>query len=107
MSSPFRNSPWFSVPSSVFGLPHASPDPPKGCEVTGLHFLHRHGARYPTQDCKSSGTLPDSSSDNVGTIATYAGPAEFAGRLYNATLAGEKWSASGDLEFLNDWCVIL
>ncbi|KDQ12409.1 hypothetical protein BOTBODRAFT_176358 [Botryobasidium botryosum FD-172 SS1] len=42
-------SPWFSVGS--FGL-DTTPDAPDGCTVTGLHFLHRHGARYPTMDGK-------------------------------------------------------
>lgn len=40
-------SPWFSVARGRFGL-HSSPEAPKTCRVTGLHFLHRHGARYPT-----------------------------------------------------------
>jgi hypothetical protein len=40
-------SPWYSVNRTAFGLDTA-PDPPEGCRVTGLHFLHRHGARYPT-----------------------------------------------------------
>lgn len=44
-------SPWYSVPRDAFGL-DSSPDPPEGCAITGLHFLHRHGARYPTQWCK-------------------------------------------------------
>lgn len=41
-------SPWYSIPSSDFGLNETSPEPPSGCRVTALHFLHRHGARYPT-----------------------------------------------------------
>lgn len=40
-------SPWFSVERGSFGL-DSSPEAPKGCRVTGLHLLHRHGARYPT-----------------------------------------------------------
>lgn len=40
-------SPWYSVDRGTFGI-DSSPDPPEGCAVTGLHFLHRHGARYPT-----------------------------------------------------------
>jgi hypothetical protein len=39
-------SPWYSVPSADFGLPDASPGAPEQCRVTGLHVLHRHGARY-------------------------------------------------------------
>lgn len=41
-------SPWYSVPRGTFGL-DSGPEAPAGCAVTGLHFLHRHGARYPTQ----------------------------------------------------------
>ena len=40
-------SPWFSVGKGTFGL-DSSPEAPESCHVTGLHFLHRHGARYPT-----------------------------------------------------------
>ena len=40
-------SPWFSNPKGTFGV-DSSPDPPETCRVTGLHLLHRHGARYPT-----------------------------------------------------------
>ena len=40
-------SPWFSVERRRFGV-DSSPTPPKTCRITGLHFLHRHGARYPT-----------------------------------------------------------
>lgn len=40
-------SPWFSVERGEFGL-DSSPDVPDTCRVTGMHLLHRHGARYPT-----------------------------------------------------------
>ena len=40
-------SPWFSVPKGAFGV-DSGPETPKTCRVTGLHFVHRHGARYPT-----------------------------------------------------------
>ncbi|KAG6883276.1 hypothetical protein C0992_009219, partial [Termitomyces sp. T32_za158] len=40
-------SPWLSVEKGVFGL-DSDPTVPETCRVTGLHFLHRHGARYPT-----------------------------------------------------------
>jgi hypothetical protein len=40
-------SPWYSVEKGRFGL-HSGPGVPDTCRVTGLHFLHRHGARYPT-----------------------------------------------------------
>ncbi len=40
-------SPWFSVERGGFGL-DSSPEAPDTCRVTALHFLHRHGARYPT-----------------------------------------------------------
>lgn len=41
-------SPWFSVQRGAFGL-DSSPEAPETCAITGLHLLHRHGARYPTQ----------------------------------------------------------
>lgn len=40
-------SPWYSIDRGVFGV-DSSPEAPEQCAVTGLHFLHRHGARYPT-----------------------------------------------------------
>ena len=46
-------SPWYSVKRGSFGV-HSDPGAPDGCSVTGLHFLHRHGARYPTTSCKWS-----------------------------------------------------
>ncbi|KAJ7130984.1 phosphoglycerate mutase-like protein [Mycena filopes] len=74
-------SPWHSVDRTAFGL-DSGPETPETCRVTGLHFLHRHGARYPT------------------AYASYGGPANFSGRL-NALAA--KWTASGDLAFMNEW----
>ncbi|KAF5318138.1 hypothetical protein D9619_012221 [Psilocybe cf. subviscida] len=74
-------SPWFSVGQDTFGL-DSSPETPKGCRVTGLHFLHRHGARYPT------------------AWASYGGPAKFGTKLHEKP---ESWDASGKLEFLNEW----
>ena len=74
-------SPWFSVERGSFGV-DSGPEAPESCRVTGLHLLHRHGARYPTE------------------WASYGGPANFSGRLHNAA-AG--WNGSGDLEFMNDW----
>lgn len=41
-------SPWFSVDRGAFGL-DSSPEVPDTCRITGLHLVHRHGARYPTQ----------------------------------------------------------
>jgi hypothetical protein len=40
-------SPWYSVDRTAFGI-DSGPEPPETCRVTGLHLLHRHGARYPT-----------------------------------------------------------
>ncbi|KAF7296481.1 AB hydrolase-1 domain-containing protein [Mycena chlorophos] len=74
-------SPWYSVPRGTFGL-DSGPEIPETCRVTGLHLLHRHGARYPT------------------AYATYGGPSKLAGRL---NPVASQWTASGDLEFLNDW----
>ena len=44
-------SPWYSVDRTTFGL-DSSPETPETCRVTGLHLLHRHGARYPTAWCE-------------------------------------------------------
>lgn len=76
-------APWYSVPSSTYGLDSASPLVPSGCSITQVHLLYRHGARYPTSG---------------------APPSTFAAALHNATQAsGGGLKASGDLEFLNDW----
>ncbi len=74
-------SPWFSVERGSFGV-DSGPEAPHTCRVTGLHLLHRHGARYPTE------------------WASYGGPANFSARLHN-NAAG--WTTSGQLEFMNDW----
>jgi len=80
--SPFR-SPDASNPNtqSSFGIANTSPLVPAGCELTQVHLLHRHGARYPT---------------------TGAAPSVFATAL-NAAAATGKLSASGPLAFLNTW----
>lgn len=40
-------SPWYSIEKGGFGV-DSTPETPDTCRITGLHFLHRHGARYPT-----------------------------------------------------------
>ncbi|KAF8162781.1 histidine phosphatase superfamily [Crassisporium funariophilum] len=74
-------SPWYSVERGRFGV-DSSAEVPDTCQITALHFLHRHGARYPT------------------AWSSYAGPAKFATKLHKSP---ELWNASGSLEFLNDW----
>jgi hypothetical protein len=73
-------SPQYSVRSSAYGLPDASPLAPEGCDITQVLLLYRHGARYPTSG---------------------AGPSTFAQKIANATETG--LSVSGDLGFLSDW----
>lgn len=73
-------SPWYSVSSADYGLPDTSPSIPSGCDITQVHLLYRHGARYPTEG---------------------AAPATFATKVANASKTG--FSASGDLSFLADW----
>ncbi|KAJ7887620.1 phosphoglycerate mutase-like protein [Mycena olivaceomarginata] len=73
-------SPWYSVPRTAFGV-DSGPETPPTCRVTGLHLLHRHGARYPT------------------AYASYGGPANFSSRLH---AVADKWNASGELEFMNE-----
>ncbi|KAJ6603247.1 histidine phosphatase superfamily [Mycena vulgaris] len=74
-------SPWYSMERGAFGV-HSGPETPDTCRVTGLHLLHRHGARYPS------------------AWASYGGPAGLSSRLNAAT---SKWTASGKLNFLNEW----
>jgi hypothetical protein len=73
-------SPWYSLRSSDYGLPDASPLVPDGCDITQVHLLYRHGARYPTSG---------------------AAPGTFAQKIINATKTG--LSVSGELSFLSDW----
>ncbi|KAG9193185.1 acid phosphatase [Alternaria panax] len=73
-------SPWYSVRSADYGLPDASPLIPDGCDITQMHLLYRHGARYPTSS---------------------AAPATFAQKIANATKTG--LAVSGELSFLSDW----
>ncbi|WRT68776.1 uncharacterized protein IL334_005756 [Kwoniella shivajii] len=71
-------SPFFSVASH--GLPESSSLLPERCEMEQLHWLQRHGARYPT-------SYPE-------------GPSAFASRIMNSK---SNWNATDDLEFLNNW----
>jgi hypothetical protein len=73
-------SPWYSVRSSDYGLPDASPLAPEGCDITQMHLLYRHGARYPTSG---------------------EGPSAFAAKIANVTKKG--LSVSDDLAFLGNW----
>jgi hypothetical protein len=73
-------SPWYSLRSADYGLPNASPLAPAGCEITQMHLLYRHGARYPTSG---------------------AAPGTFAQKLANATKTD--LAVSGDLSFFADW----
>jgi hypothetical protein len=70
-------SPYASVESH--GLPESNGLIPEKCELEELHWLQRHGARYPT-------SYP-------------GGPAAFAAKL--ADTAG--WTTKDGLEFMNDW----
>ncbi|KAJ7247042.1 histidine phosphatase superfamily [Mycena rebaudengoi] len=74
-------SPWYSMERGAFGV-HSGPETPDTCRVTGLHLLHRHGARYPS------------------AWASYGGPVGLSSRLNSAN---SKWAASGKLSFLNEW----
>lgn len=95
-------SPWYSVERGRFGL-DSSPNTPDTCQITGLHFLHRHGARYPT----AWGTFPIKNPFFQKLIwirtASYGGPAKFGTKLNKHP---ESWNASGSLDFLNDWYAI-
>jgi hypothetical protein len=43
-------------------------------------------------------------SDTGVLIADFGGPAQFATKLHKSP---ESWNATGELKFLNDWCVLL
>ncbi|KAG0707438.1 histidine phosphatase superfamily [Suillus ampliporus] len=75
-------SPWYSVPRGAFGV-DGTAEPPPGCVVTGLHLLHRHGARYPT------------------AWANYGGPAKFATRLHQSASQTYKLGEEG-MSSIND-----
>jgi hypothetical protein len=92
-------SPWYSVNSADFGLPDAGVNAPESCRITGVHFLHRHGARsastsplvrklilifrnrYPTYDLE------------------WGQPSVLVNKLRSA----EKLNATEQLRFLNNW----
>lgn len=96
-------SPWFSVPKSSFGV-HSGPETPKTCRVTGLHFVHRHGARYPTGGGRSFCYRSHMLARLIIFIDSYGGPAKFATKIHGY---GTKWNARGSLSFLNNWLVLL
>ncbi|KIM58916.1 hypothetical protein SCLCIDRAFT_127317 [Scleroderma citrinum Foug A] len=73
-------SPWYSVEQGAFGV-DSSPEAPETCRITGVHLLHRHGARYPADSTSTSG------------------PPGFAARLR----AHANMTASGPLRFLDGW----
>ena len=98
-------SPWYSIPTGTFGVENG-PEAPDGCSITGLHLLHRHGARYPTGDSQSSQSSSISGLRRIkltrhfDLIGSSTAPAAFAGRLHQT---GGNWTATGNLAFLNDW----
>jgi hypothetical protein len=53
-------SPFYSVPKGSFGV-QSTPEVPPGCEIKGVHILHRHGARYPTSS-SAFGFVPNPAS---------------------------------------------
>ncbi|CCM05833.1 uncharacterized protein FIBRA_08069 [Fibroporia radiculosa] len=73
-------APWWSV-GGAFGLPDTTPQIPESCELTQVHLLQRHGARYPTDG---------------------SGPSQFAATL-NSIANSTGFTATGPLAFLNTW----
>jgi hypothetical protein len=63
-------SPWYSVDRTAFGL-NSGPETPETCRVTGLHLLHRHGARYPTAWCEFLVFVGLSDASNNGWIHSF------------------------------------
>ncbi|KAG1818118.1 phosphoglycerate mutase-like protein [Suillus subaureus] len=74
-------SPWYSVQRGKFGI-DSGPEAPDTCNITGVHLLHRHGARYP------------------GDYSNGTGPGRFALKLNRNA---ENVTATGPLSFLDDW----
>jgi hypothetical protein len=76
-------------------------EPPAGCVVTGLHLLHRHGARYPTAWGACFPSIVCNTDNNaLWSTASFGGPAKFATRLHDSA---SQWVATGQLAFLNEW----
>lgn len=93
-------SPWYSVPRGAFGIDDTA-EPPAGCVVTGLHLLHRHGARYPTAWGAYFPSIVCNTDNHVLlSTANFGGPAKFATRLHESA---SQWEATGQLAFLNEW----
>ena len=95
-------SPWYSIKRGTFGV-DSSPEAPEQCAVTGLHFLHRHGARYPTAWGKQV-SVRDIAFFLTSPPASFGGPAAFAKRLHESA---EGWDGTGDLDFMNHWYVVV
>ncbi|KAG1782255.1 histidine phosphatase superfamily [Suillus placidus] len=47
-------SPWYSIQRGKFGI-DSGPEAPDTCNITGVHLLHRHGARYPADYSRGTG----------------------------------------------------
>lgn len=95
-------SPWYTVPQGAFGIDE-SPEPPDGCDLVGVHVLHRHGARYPAGPCKLSNygrQFISPIQNDTQFVVIASGPATFARRLHKTAA---EWEATGSLAFLNDW----
>lgn len=77
-------SPWYSTDHGLGGG-DATSIAPAGCEIVGVHWLQRHGARYPTLSGE--------------------GPAALGERIAKAKAEteGGDLGAKGALSFLNDW----
>ncbi|KAJ3567696.1 hypothetical protein NP233_g6194 [Leucocoprinus birnbaumii] len=71
-------SPWYSIERGGFGVDSGIQEPDT-CRVTGLHFLHHHGARYPN---------------------LHGGPPTLAKKLHKNA---RRWIGIGKLDFLNHW----
>ena len=72
-------SPWWSLGGGAWGLTDASETVPADCELTQVHLVHRHGARYLT-----SGSAPAQFADTLHAAANSTG-----------------FTAEGPLVFLN------
>ncbi|KAG9313679.1 histidine phosphatase superfamily [Chiua virens] len=98
-------SPWYSVPRGAFGIDEGA-EPPAECDIKGVHILHRHGARYPTAyGIHLSHSFFGSAVWLMGeSAASYGGTASLAQRLH---ASAAEWDATGRLEFLNGWWVMM
>lgn len=85
-------SPYYSVPSAI------STDVPKGCDITLVNVLHRHGSRFPT--ASKSATYASLISTIHNKTKSYSKDYQFI-QNYTYTLGSDSLTAFGQQEMYN------